>query len=216
MKRITLHPNQVIVPGEYYLGDEQVLQIYFRIFNGGGGELLPRVVVVNNTIGSRERQERLWREVHVIQADAAAGRTISVYGSEPYLSADSAIGTLVQKYEQLNAALSNAPYFLIEGNHTTAAAALAHRPIYAVELETDADLGEVRRMVDRGELFHFRRSETTLLDLIADFERQGLEHSEHIRTVEQRVCALVANQDVPQYMVDRYQQPPPAPFLQAV
>jgi len=45
MERRILQPDQIIVPGEYELGNESILKIYFRVFDRGHGGDLPPVIV---------------------------------------------------------------------------------------------------------------------------------------------------------------------------
>ena len=52
MKELNLQPEQLLVPGEYELGDENILNIYFRIFNQGGEDFLPPVVIAKNRISN--------------------------------------------------------------------------------------------------------------------------------------------------------------------
>jgi len=53
MKELILKPEQIIVPGEYELGNESILKIYFRIFERGHGKDLPPVLVVHYLKGDR-------------------------------------------------------------------------------------------------------------------------------------------------------------------
>src|SRR3989338_1375909 len=59
MERRILQPEQIIVPGEYELGNEQILKIYHGIFEKGHGEDLPPVIVCSS--GYVPEQERQFR-----------------------------------------------------------------------------------------------------------------------------------------------------------
>ena len=49
MENRILQPEQIIVPGEYEVGDEQILNIYFRVFDRGNSKDLPPVIVAHRT-----------------------------------------------------------------------------------------------------------------------------------------------------------------------
>ncbi|MBI1970448.1 hypothetical protein HYS47_01750 [Candidatus Woesearchaeota archaeon] len=60
MERRILQPEQIIVPGEYELGNESIVKIYFRVFDAGHGVDLPPVIVARADVVSEEqRQKRL-------------------------------------------------------------------------------------------------------------------------------------------------------------
>ncbi len=63
MKRKKLNPTQLIVPGEYELGNKSILNIYFRVFNRGHGDDLPPVIVAHRgTFNISSRSEDLIRQ----------------------------------------------------------------------------------------------------------------------------------------------------------
>lgn len=197
MERKALKPGQIIVPGEYEIGNESILKIYFRIFDSGCGEILPPVTVARaDVIDPAERRARLDRRLDRIKSHG--------YRTEPVAIGD---------YEHFCSLIQTAPYYLLDGNHRTAAATLAGHDINALELQNDGDLLEVRRMVDRGELFDFKRSETSLYELLMEFECfcmdneyviSGPPQRDMVRTVEQRVEELVRNGNLPGYMTERF------------
>ena len=185
MKKIKLNPDQIIVPKEYKLGNTSILQIYFRVFDKKYGEDFPYAIVVRSDFISKEdRKEILEKRPHF---------------SEEILSFFEA------KIES--------KYYLIDGNHKSAAAALTRSPVYCLELETDEDLEDIREMVERGELFSFPRTEKSLEKLVFAFEdwihgyNIGYESSKirrNTQTVKERVDELVSNKDIPNYMIERY------------
>jgi len=199
MERKALKPGQIIVPGEYEIGNESILKIYFRIFDSGCGEILPPVTVARaDVIDPAERKARLDRRLARIKSH---GYPNILYGERV------AIGD----YEHICSLIQTAPYYLLDGNHRTAAATLAGHDIDALELQNDGDLLEVRRMVDRGELFDFKRSETSLYELLMEFECfcmgnenviSGPPNKDMVRTVEQRVEEMVRNGHLPGYMTE--------------
>jgi hypothetical protein len=215
MKTRKLKPEQIIVPGEYELGNESILKIYFRIFEKRHGKDLPPAVVTR-LMSRDERKIREWLED-------------SEYGfrkwEEKRLANILPYGTLEARrrdYENLFKILEKSPYMLIDGNHKTAAATLAHKPISALEIQTDEDLKEVRKMVERGELFDFKRDETSIYHLRRSFIAYCLELNirendgnitflsggrswlRYTKSVKERIDELASNGDLPQYMKERY------------
>jgi hypothetical protein len=47
MERKMLQPEQIIISGDYELGNNKILQIYFRIYDRGHREDIPPVIVIN-------------------------------------------------------------------------------------------------------------------------------------------------------------------------
>ncbi len=208
MEKRTLQPQQIIVPGEYELGNESILRIYFRVFSKGYGEALPPVIVArSDLIGEKERAERLERFIENEESWLRKFRNDEI--DKRKIAKE--IADKGEAYRRLSAAITRAQYYLIDGNHKTAAATLANAPIYALELQFDEDITKARKMVEEGELFDFKMPEQSLRELVLSFEEYllgseigGDYHIEDLRTVQERVDELVCNKDLPQYMIDRY------------
>lgn len=207
MERRILQPEQIIVPGEYELGNESILKIYFRIFDRGHGKDLPPVVVVNSGLITKQaRQERLQEQIRYMnQSEEANEKIHSPYGAS-YLIAKPAIQETEERYRKIEGKLESAPYYLIDGNHRTAAAALTHASISALELQGDGDFEEIKKMIERGKLFDFKRPETSLQALVLEFENYILKYIEDCRTIRERIDELSSNGNLPQYMKERYHQ----------
>ena len=117
-----------------------------------------------------------------------------------------------EAYSEYSKLINESRFYLLDGNHKSAAATLTRNPIYALELQSDEDIAKIRKMIERGELFDFKRRETSLKNLVISFEEYALgEESqlspndvEQIRTVQQRIDELTSNGDLPQYMKERY------------
>ncbi|MBI4152221.1 hypothetical protein HY495_00790 [Candidatus Woesearchaeota archaeon] len=178
MDRKIVQPKQIIVPGEYELGNQSILKIYFRVFDRGHGGDLPPVIVAHNSIGNRgERYFTL------------NPRIVGDYRNR------------VQSY--IN---KGAEYFLLDGNHRAVASALTDHPIDTLELQSDEDIKKFRKMVERGELFDWEQESGSLIEIVDDFEFFCWEHLDEMMTVEERVKQLTSNGDLPQYMTDKYLQ----------
>ena len=200
MDRRVLQPEQIIVPGEYKLGNESILQIYFRVFDRGHGGDLPPVIVA-----------------HRDSADMFHDVTELDSGDVNYRNHK----TFYENYNRIlhNAFNSGAEYFLLDGNHKSVAATLTHEPLSALELQVDEDIQRGKQMIESGELFNWTIPGETLDESMAKLRnhlegylRENVEGIHLIGTVidtfpltvKERVDLLTANGDLPQYMKERY------------
>ncbi len=209
MKKLSLNPNRIIMPGEYDIGNMPILKIYDRIYSRRKEIVLPPVIVT--TLGDTEEIKQ-WLE------------KMYQHWERPVLFSNLTLGTLEGRrkdYEQLFEKLASA-YLLLDGNHRSISACLNHRKVSALEVNCDKDLEEIRRMVECGELFNFNREETSLHNLRREFVAYCLSLNiresddsftfcdgkesqlKYIKTVEERVQELVENKDIPDYMIAKY------------
>ena len=139
MKNLVLQPHQIIVPGEYNLGNESILKIYFRVFDRGhGGDLPPAIVTHKSKIKPSYLDETFSRG----------------QGQDEF-------------YQRLMD--SEAEYLLLDGNHKSVAATLCHNPIYSLGLERREDIAKARGMMRNGELFDFPHNKDSLEELANSF-----------------------------------------------
>lgn len=199
MKRKILQPEQIIVPGEYKLGNESILKIYFRVFDIGHGEDLPPTIVAHKNAAD-------------VLLDTAELNTSGINYRN--------YKTFYENYNRIlkSAFYSGAKYFLLDGNHKSVAAALTHMPISALELREDEDIKKGKQMVERGELFDWtipgetlEESMGKLKDCLARYlsnvdgiNLNGTVIDTYPLTVRERVNELTSNGDLPQYMKERY------------
>jgi hypothetical protein len=199
MKNIQLEPNQIIVPGEYELGSEAILKIYFRMFDKGHGKDLPPVIVTPKT---NHRDYEALIKKNTLKKGSFAGYIIGPERAG-YLDIGGALDYFKKRYNLFDEKIGGATHYLMDGNHRSVAAALTHQPVSALELQTDKDLEEVRNLAEQGHLTDFNRKEESLSGLISSFEEYCLDNR-HTKTVQERVDELTSNGDLPQYMKDRY------------
>jgi hypothetical protein len=86
-----LQPSQIVVPGEYEVGNESILKIYHRIFDKGHGNDLPPVIVAKPlTVEEREGRYRakLAREYASILRDGLGLDTRNLKWITPIYSVD--------------------------------------------------------------------------------------------------------------------------------
>lgn len=251
MRKLTLQPEQILVPGEYELGNEAILKIYFRIFEKGHGEDLPPVLVCSSTyVPASERQEfyveKIKKYVDWLKGGCSDG--IKDDNTFNYDNTDS-IDTILGKLKQVNSAkpnelgsffimrkfddiqkgiakitqylqitklfelgISQAGYFLLDGNHRSAAAELTHQPLSVLELEKDDDITELQQMTERGELFNFKLPVVSIRNLYFSFvewivgEQVHGGHFDEFKTVRERIEELTSNGHLPEYMIERYRK----------
>lgn len=211
MIRKKLNSEEIIVPGEFELGNESILKMYYRVFEKGHGNCLPPVLVTKFKKFDFKNLEN-WLE------------DCFRHWEKPELKGMLHSGTLEARrkdYRNLFEVLKNS-YALLDGNHKSAAATLAHRSIQALEIESDQDLIDIRTMVEKGELFDFKREETSLCYLKKEFVAYLLNLNvresdgnitfsntscstlKYLGNIKQRIEQLVSDGELPQYMVDRY------------
>ncbi len=174
MERKILQPEQIIVPGEYELGNESILKIYFRVFDREHDKDLPPVIVTHKS------------------------KINPSYLSDSYSDKQKAD----EFYQMLMD--SEAQYLLLDGNHKSVAATLCHIPIHSLNLERRTDIAKVRKMVKHEELFDFPHKQDSLIEIANSFIQYIYRNKEIIMTVRQRVDKLTSNGDLPQYMKERY------------
>ncbi len=238
MHKLTLPPEQILVPGEYELHSEDLLKVYFRVFERGHGQDLPPVLVCRSDLLSPAERPKLyikpvlrsfhWLGSHLGAALAADTEDDSIESllAKIHTAQQSAVGSYHQYCGDLleriplyqrrvaifEQRIVECDYFLLDGNHRSAAATLARQPIYALSIETDDDVVEVRRMVERGELFNFQRTEDSIEKVYASFVEYILGEElnplagrmEDLRTVKERIDELVSSDGLPAYMKERY------------
>jgi hypothetical protein len=203
MRELSLQPNKIIVPGEYGLGNESVLKIYFRVFDRGHSNDFPPTIVtaVDFLDKARDRLEEVYSRWESKYPDGVAARR--------------------KDYEKLFQILRSSPFILLDGNHKGVAATLTHNSIRALEVQNDEDLYKLENMIESGEIFDFKRPEKNLDDLKFSFTDYclGMPAPGHVafcsdtsstlrytKTLLERVDALASNGELPAYMKQRFLQ----------
>jgi hypothetical protein len=176
MKKKLLCPEQIITLQDYPVHNEQILKIYFRIFQKGQGKILPACPVIHKSVGT----------------PYIAGRD---FKSKQY-------NLLLEKYLNEN---PNAEYFLIDGGHKTAAATLANRKIPVLVIEKDKDFRICQKLVEKGELFGWYKVEKSIKDAITELAKHHF-GTKKFMTVEDKVKKMVRNKDVPRYIITFYKK----------
>jgi len=198
MEKRILQPEQVIVPGEYELGNEQILKIYWDICNRGHAECLAPVVVARWDILGPDREDKL----------------SSILQHYLNWQSDDNIQQSIKRFDRFKKVIRRAPYYLFDGNHRSVAQALTHNPINAIEIQSDQDIADIRKEMRKGEFPVFVRPENSLTELVESFEKYVIgdkgyfigDDTRQAMTIHERVKRLTSNRDLPRYMIARYRQ----------
>ncbi|MBS3124135.1 hypothetical protein J4437_05900 [Candidatus Woesearchaeota archaeon] len=205
MKPVTLNSEQVFVTGEFNLQNIEILKIYHRIFEQNLGSALPPVIVIQNNgeiingikkVIEKIQQPKRWSHVNYVHLPWYPGEYVK----------DNALIDAREKYDKFLRNSEKVSHYLIDGNHRTAGAVLAHKSFPALELNSDEDLSKIKTMVEEGELFNFIREEISISNLLTSLTKYCLTNLEEVKTIQQRVDKLVLENQLPDYMIERYKK----------
>jgi len=176
MKKKFLRPNQIITLRDYPLYNEQILKIYFRIFNKKQGIILPPSPVIHKSVGipylkSKGSKSRRYNEV-------------------------------LSKYLKEN---PHAEYFLLDGGHKTTAATLSHSLIPVWVIEKDQDFQEAKKLIKTGELFGWYKTGETVKSALDELAKHHF-GTKNFLTVEDKTKVMVKKRDIPDYMISTYKR----------
>jgi len=119
-----LHLDQIVTLNSYPVHNEQILKIYFRIFQKGQSKIIPPCPVIHKSTG-----------IPLIQGRSEKIRKYNI---------------LLTKFLEKH---PKAEYFLLDGTHKTTAAALTHSLIPVIVFRNNEDIKEAKKLVGKGEIF---------------------------------------------------------------
>jgi len=174
MKKRFLRPNQIVTLRDYPVYNEQILKIYFRIFEKNLGRVLPPCPVIHKSVGI------------------------------PYLKGkdpkSNKYNELLSSYVEAN---PHVEYFLVDGGHKTTAATLSHRLILVWAIEKDQDFQEAKKLIKTGELFGWYKTGETVESALEELAKHHF-GTKKFQTVEDKTKIMVKNRDIPGYMISTY------------
>ncbi|NYZ60822.1 hypothetical protein H0O01_03960 [Candidatus Micrarchaeota archaeon] len=176
MKKKLLRPNQIITLRDYPVYNEQILKIYFRVFQRNQGRILPPCPVIHKSIGIPKLKGK----------DSKTKR----------------YNRLLTKYLEEN---PHAEYFLLDGGHKTAAATLSHKLIPVLLIERNQDFNEAKQLISNGELFGWYIIEKTVKAALKELAKHHF-GTEEFLTVKDKVKKMIKNKDVPRYMISAFKR----------
>ena len=176
MKTKLLQPYQIITTRDYPVYSEQILKIYFRIFQKKLGQILPPCPVIHKSVG-----------IPLVKAKSFKARRYNA---------------LLKKYLEKN---PRAEYFLLDGGHKTTAATLSHRLIPVWVIEKDKDFTEARKLIARGEIFGWHIIEKNVKEALKMLAEHHL-GTKRFLTVEDKTKKMVKNKAVPKYMLSYFKR----------
>jgi len=179
MRKLTLRPEQILVPGEYELGDLEILEHYFKIFNGGSAESVIPVIVAHQSLGDHQAEYfRVSENNRIVIRD---------YWDK------------LKDYVK-----EGAEYFLLDGNHRAIASVLTHQPISTLQLEKEPDLREIWDLAEEDKSFRWPHGFNSLEKIVNKFEGRCVDNLWRMMTVKERVDNLSFSSRLPPYMKERY------------
>ena len=227
MQRLELGPEKLIVPGEYEVGNDEKLSIYFRIFAKRGRRLLPPSLVISArgyTIDEMLSDEYEFREAEaksILEMDIqdfGRGRykgfwttkeeifehnvRVTEFSKKCHATETSLYSGLKGRIEDLLS--KDATHFLIDGNHRSIAATLAHQPIVCLEIETPEDIVKIKKLVEKGELPEPHLEKAEIKPLYQSLYEHLRNKTKLVATLREGVDSLVENGDLPDYMIKLY------------
>jgi len=176
MKRKLLHPDQIITLRDYPVYNEQILKIYFRIFQKNQGKILPPCPVIHKSTGIPKSESKNPKSRKYDQ--------------------------MLEKYLEEN---PRAGYFLLDGGHKTTAAALSHKLIPVLVIEHNQDFKEAKKLVAAGELFGWYAIGDSVDDSLKELATHHF-GTRGFQTVADKTEKMVENNDVPAYMISTYRK----------
>lgn len=176
MKKISLHPRQIITLRDYPVFNEHILRIYFIIFKKNQGKILPPCPVIHKSSG-------------IPYADGKDPRSV-LYNKK------------LRRFLEDN---PHAEYFLIDGSHKTTAADLSHRLIPAVVIEHDKDLKAAKKLIRNGDWFGWYSVEDSIKETVNNLAKHHLGAKE-FWTVEDKTKKMVKNNVLPAYMISKFKK----------
>jgi len=181
MQYLTLQPEQILVPGEYELGNPETLEHYFELFEKGRAESIVPVIVAHNSLGDHQNE---------------------------YFGVSENNRVLIGDYwNRLKDYVDKgAEYFLLDGNHRAVASVLTHQPISSLRLQTESDIREILDLAEKNKSFRWPHGFNSLRKIVNDFEYACMEHLSKMMTVKERVERLSTSIHLPTYMKERYRK----------
>ncbi len=212
MRKLILKPEDVLCPGEYEQFTPETVRMYFHMDKRGHAADWPHIIIVKS---EPQAEMVAWFETK-IREFMRVGQNTAWESADRKTTSDK----FRKIYMDFLKAAEQSPYFLIDGNHRAIAATLAHSPIHSLEVERNEDIGEIEKMVARGDLLGFphdaKRVDELRNDFIAnctdmyDFKRDGNKQwgivknpaAQYVKSFRERVNDLVLNEKFPEHMAD--------------
>ena len=176
MKRKFLHPNQIIALRDYPIRNEQILKIYFHIFQNNQGKIVPPCPVIHKSICT----------------PFAKGGDIK---SKRY-------NILLNRFFKRN---PKAEFFLLDGSHRSSAAALACNLIPALIMENDEDFKRAHKLAASRELLGWHAPAKSVQETAKTLMKHHF-GTKKFQTVEDKVKKMVSQKILPKYMISSYKK----------
>ncbi|MFH0713204.1 MAG: hypothetical protein V1722_00110 [Candidatus Micrarchaeota archaeon] len=182
MKRALLEPEQIIGFNDYPpLHSPKALSVYYQLYKNEKYAAIPPVPLIPAELVLKH-----------FKKNKAGFRFIQ------------------KVWKEFAARHPNAKYFQVDGKHRASAACLAGKPISTVIIKNNKDVQKLLSMQASGKLRLTGLLDLTKAALLNSFEATLNEVEEHFfkykkfLTVREKTKAMIANGDVPQYMIANF------------
>jgi len=182
MQNKLLIPEQIIALKDYPLHNEQILKIYFRVFQMKQGKILPPCPVIHKSAGI------------------------------PYTRGENSKSNLYNvQLKKFLEEHPRAEYFLLDGNHKSTAAALSRQPLPVIVLQKNHDFKYCKKLAKEGKIFGWYAIGSSISGALKELEQHYLKHfSEkpafYFYTVAEKAKELAKNNDVSEYMIKAFKK----------
>ena len=179
MKKM-LHPDQLVALKDYPIRHTKILRIYYQVFSEGKGKAVSPCPVIPKPQGVLYLRSK--------------DKRFKPYNAE------------LEKFMKSH---PKARYFLLDGNHRSIAAALAHRSMPALILRTDSDIKKARKMLKAGELpgtYSISNSVKSEIAILARHYAKHFQQRPAFYTVAEKAELLVKNGKIPRYITEEYRK----------
>ena len=95
-------------------------------------------------------------------------------------------------------------YLMLDGSHKTTALALTRNKIHSIIVKTDANLKEIRDLVELGDVFSLATGKT--IKEVLKEKSDHLEKAKFFETVEDKTKRMVEMKVIPKFMIDYYKR----------
>ncbi len=125
---------------------------------------------------------------------------ITISSALPILEADPKFIPYIKTLQNFLSEHKGVNYFQSGGKHRSSAAYLARKKVPGIIIENDADIKKLKPLLADDKFL----TDNTFEEVILDIKKSFLKHERSFWTVKEKTEAMIANGDVPQYIVDYF------------
>ncbi len=170
-----VNPSEIITTKDFPVYNGHILKIYFKICKHGNKEILPPTPIIPLSVG----------------LPLLNGKT----------KKEKEYNKRIKEYVKKNKKIK---YIMCDGSHKTTALTLTHNKIHAVILKTDADINEMKELVETGDVFSITMKNTIKKGLkeLADHFKDAT----FFETIKDKTDRMVKEKVIPDFMIKYYKK----------